>query len=628
MKYRLSIAMFCMVALLNGCGGGSGGSTPTPTPSNVAPIANPGQSQNVVIGTAVTLDASASSDANSDPLTYLWTLTAKPAGSLAVLSSPSVVKPTFTADVVGTYSLTLVVNDGKLNSTTASVQVVASVANAAPVANAGLVQNVTTTSTVMLDGSLSSDANNDVMTFLWVLKNKPANSAAKLEGATTVKPTFIADLAGTYQVTLVVNDGKVNSAEVTVDIVATAVAVNAAPMAKAGLPQNVIVGSAVKLSGKDSSDANGDPLTYKWSMTSKPANSAVTLINSSGVDITFTADKPGVYVVALVVNDGKLDSDASTVSITATARADNATPVAKAGPAQSVVVGDTVQLNAKDSSDADGDALTYQWTIKSLPIASDAELNSPTQIAPKFVADKPGDYLLSLVVSDFQVSSVPSTVIVTAFAKLNDTGIAANQCQDGPESNLMSCTNAAAIAYYDQQDGMVGRDVTNPDTSDGKLGFKYTKLDAAGKALPANATTWSCVKDNATGLTWEVKTADGGQRDRTKSYTIYGDGRTDDASAFAKSVNSAGLCGYYSEWRLPTVMELQSIVDYGTADATFLDSAWFINTLGTKYWTSTRRAFIGDKTSAVDNAWFVDFSNGEVSPYIRGDSKLLVRLVR
>nr|WP_315475662.1 PKD domain-containing protein [uncultured Undibacterium sp.] len=628
MKYRLSIAMFCMAALLNGCGGGSSGSTPTPTPSNVAPIANPGQNQSVVIGTAITLDASASSDANSDPLTYLWTLTTKPAGSAAVLSSTSVVKPTFTADVVGTYNLTLVVNDGKLNSTAASVAVVAAVANAAPVANAGLTQNVTTTSTVTLDGSLSSDANNDVVNFLWVLKNKPANSVAKLEGATTVKPTFIADLAGTYQVSLVVNDGKVNSAEVTVDIVATVVAANAAPMAKAGLPQNVIVGSAVKLSGKDSSDPNGDPLTYKWTMTSKPTDSAVTLTNSNVVDITFTADKPGTFVATLVVNDGKLDSEASTVSITATARADNATPVAKAGAAQSVVVGDTVQLNAKDSSDADGDALTYQWTIKSLPIGSDAAINSPTEIAPKFVADKPGDYLLSLVVSDFQASSVPATVIVTAFAKLNDTGITANQCQDRPDSILMSCTSAAAIAYYDQQDGMVGRDVTSPEASDGKLGFKYTKLDATGKVLPASATTWSCVKDNTTGLTWEVKTADGGQRDRTKSYTNYGDGRTDDASAFAKSVNSAGLCGYYSEWRLPTAMELQSIVDYGTADATFLDSAWFVNTLGTKYWTSTRRAFIGEKTNAVDNAWFVDFSNGEVSPYINGDSKLLVRLVR
>ena len=38
----------------------------------------------------------------------------------------------------------------------------------------------------------------------------------------------------------------------------------------------------------------------------------------------------------------------------------------------------------------------------------------------------------------------------------------------------------------------------------------YVKLDENGNELPASATSWIMVTDKATGLTWEVKTDDGG----------------------------------------------------------------------------------------------------------------------
>ncbi len=71
----------------------------------------------------VTLNGGASADANGDALTYAWTLTSKPAGSTAVLSSPTSVNPTFTADVAGNYVVTLSVHDGKISSSAASVTV-------------------------------------------------------------------------------------------------------------------------------------------------------------------------------------------------------------------------------------------------------------------------------------------------------------------------------------------------------------------------------------------------------------------------------------------------------------------------------------------------------------------------
>jgi len=113
--------------LLATCGGGGSASTPvTPvTPVNVAPLANAGAAQSVLTGTLVTLDGSASSDANNDALTYAWSLNSKPVGSGAALLSATSVKPTFTADVAGSYVASLTVNDGKLSSTAATVSVTA-----------------------------------------------------------------------------------------------------------------------------------------------------------------------------------------------------------------------------------------------------------------------------------------------------------------------------------------------------------------------------------------------------------------------------------------------------------------------------------------------------------------------
>jgi hypothetical protein len=201
------------------CGGASGtGSTGV---ANVAPVANAGPNQAVSTNAVVTLDGSASSDANGDPLTYAWTLTTKPAGSAATLSSSASVRPTFTADVAGTYNASLTVHDGKVSSgNNATVSIAASAPNVAPVANAGVAQTVNVGAPVTLDGSGSADANGDTLTYAWTLTTKPTGSAAALSSATKVRPTFTADVMGTYVASLVVNDGKVSSNAATVTITA------------------------------------------------------------------------------------------------------------------------------------------------------------------------------------------------------------------------------------------------------------------------------------------------------------------------------------------------------------------------------------------------------------------------
>jgi hypothetical protein len=282
---------------------------------NVAPAADAGAAQNVLTGTTVTLDGSKSSDANGDLITYSWKFTSKPAGSNAVLTNSTSAKPAFTADLAGSYVASLIVNDGKLNSTAVTVTVTSAVANVAPVADAGTAQNVLTGTTVTLDGSKSSDANRDLLNYAWTFSSKPAGSNAVLTNSTSANPTFTSDISGSYVASLIVNDGKLNSTAVSVTV--TAAVANVAPVANAGVAQSVNIGTTVTLDGSKSSDANSDLIAYAWMFTSKPSGSNASITNPTTAKPTFTADIAGVYVASLSVNDGKLSSNAATVSITA-----------------------------------------------------------------------------------------------------------------------------------------------------------------------------------------------------------------------------------------------------------------------------------------------------------------------
>jgi hypothetical protein len=391
-------------------GGGSGGGTPgggTGGTTNIAPVANAGPDQSVVTGATVSLTASASADADNNTITYLWSITSSPTGSAAVLSSTTVVAPTFVADVAGAYVFGLVVNDGTVNSAASSVTIDATAPNTAPVAQAGVDQNVTRGAIVTLSGANSTDADSDALTYAWTLSTRPANSTAVLSSATAVSPTFTADVNGTYTAQLVVNDGTDNSAVDAVNIVASSV--NSAPIANAGADQNAVTGTVVTLNGTASSDADGDTLTYAWTLTPTASSSAV-LDNAASASPKFTADAGGVYEASLVVNDGTVDSAAVTVQISVSSN--NSAPTASAGVDQNVLIDNVVSLDGSASADVNGDLLTYQWSLTTSPTGSTATIVDATSPSASFTPAVAGEYVAQLIVNDGIFDSAPDTITI------------------------------------------------------------------------------------------------------------------------------------------------------------------------------------------------------------------------
>jgi len=380
----------------------TGAFTVTGTVANVPPTANAGPDQTPAVGSIVTLNGTASSDPEGHSLTYAWSFASRPSGSAATLSDPTAPMPTFQIDRAGTYDLQLVVNDGVVSSAPDQVRI--STVNSRPTANAGPDQTTTVAATVRLDGRTSTDPDGDPLTFSWSFVSVPAGSGAILSNPTAINPTFIIDRFGDYAVQLVVSDESLSSAADTVTIST----INSPPAAAAGPDQSVFVGNTVTLNGGGSNDVDGNPLTYSWSFTTRPAPSFATLSDAKTVQPTFVVDAAGVYVIQLMVNDGTTDSVPDTVTVNTL----NSRPVANAGVDQVVSIGDTVQLSGSGSTDVDGNPLTYAWSLTTKPAGSATTLTNPTAVNPTFTVDVSGTYIAQLIVNDGTVDSNPDTVSV------------------------------------------------------------------------------------------------------------------------------------------------------------------------------------------------------------------------
>ena len=417
---------------------------------NAPPVAEAGDAQTVAASFTVTLDGSASTDAedNTAALTYAWALTdSTPSATLSDLSGADSPMPTFTAPgTAGTLTFTLTVEDTAGNTHTDDVVITV---DGLPVAEAGDNQTVGGGASVTLDGSSSTDVVDDgdgtALTYSWALTASSPTASVTLSSNTAESPTFTApDATGTLTFTLTVTDSAGGSHTDTVMIAVDATD----PTAEAGADQTVNFGASVTLDGSSSSDGQSSIASYSWVLTTSSPTATVTLTGEDTAAPTFTA--PGTATAltfTLTVTDAGGNEAEDTVMVTVR---DGNAPTADAGDAQTVAAGTTVTLDASGSSDDEG-AVTYSWALTGDPDTTGVSLSSTTAEMPTFTApDRATTLTFTLTVSDQADNRDTDTVTITVDALPQAEAGAAQTVNAGTTVTLDgsgSSDNEGAVTY-------------------------------------------------------------------------------------------------------------------------------------------------------------------------------------
>ncbi|PZP64886.1 MAG: hypothetical protein DI604_25960, partial [Delftia acidovorans] len=166
---------------------------------------------------------------------------------------------------------------------------------------------------------------------------------------------------------------------------------NIAPRAEISVTSgSVTAGTPVILSAATSSDANGDALSYRWSLLSRPEGSAATYDNTKGLTTKFTGDKRGIYVSQVIASDGVLESWPAVTAI----EVPNGAPVI-ASDAVTQAKTQKAYAYLPAAMDVDGDTLT--WTLVSGPAGMTID---PSNGALAWTPKEVGTVNVSISVSD------------------------------------------------------------------------------------------------------------------------------------------------------------------------------------------------------------------------------------
>ncbi len=160
--------------------------------------------------------------------------------------------------------------------------------------------------------------------------------------------------------------------------------------------------------------------------------------------------------------------------------------------------------------------------------------------------------------------------------------------------------------------------------------FDMTRLNQDGSVNDGKdyaKQPWACVRDNKSGLIWEVKSPSAGLHDINNTYSWYDhnpdsnggfagkakggtcSGSDCDTESFAKAANAEKLCGF-ADWHLPSRFELGTITDESVFfPGPAVPKAFFPESLPGKYWSDT--TFKTRRAAAW--AWRLDYGNEYVA---------------
>ena len=336
---------------------------------------------------------------------------AVPVGTSVTLTATAGTTPTvfagWTGCTSGTNVCTLTVQSG-------SAVVASFRRNQPPVPNAGGPYSGFRNQSIAFNATGSSDPDGDPLTYTWTFGDGSS--------ATGPTPSHAYALPGTYQIFLMVNDGRTTTQALTV-----ATVTNRAPVANAGGPYTGFRNVPISFNGSASSDPDGDSLTYLWTFgdggTSTDANPAHAYASF------------GTFTVRLTVSDGV----ASSPQVTTQAVIVNRPPVANPGGPYTGARGVPVTFDGSGSVDPDGNPLTYSWNFGGQGFA--------TGVAPTRVYNTLGSFSVFLVVNDGALSSNSqvATVTISHRAPLPDAG--------GPYSGTRLAPIAFSAAASSDPDG-------------------------------------------------------------------------------------------------------------------------------------------------------------------------------
>jgi hypothetical protein len=368
-----------------------------------------------------------------------------------------------------------------------------------PKANAG--ENVA----LALGGSTTLDASTSELcpgtdaqvVYTWAIEQAPVTSSADdtifgaSNGSSDAKTVpFTPDVVGSYVISLVVSDGE-NSSQPDV-IVITVNSDDADPIADAGADVSTKVGQRAVLDGTGSSDPEGAPLEYLWTLVESPSCSdlgATDVYDSHAATASLVPDCAGTFTVALIVSDGAHYSPPDYVNINAGDT--NTTPYADAGSSTTLAAcaSNTLTLNGYGSYDPDGDSLSYRWWLNSAPPDSavdDDSFDDPTKPNPRFNWDVVGTYTFSLQVTDgVNESAIDEVTYTMVNQSLNKSPIA-NAGADQTLEAKADCTVASYVADCDDCEAeefeLDGSASSDPDGD--QLSFFWTETTVGSTVGP------------------------------------------------------------------------------------------------------------------------------------------------
>ncbi|WP_448564464.1 PKD domain-containing protein [Thalassotalea ganghwensis] len=257
------------------------------------------------LGQAFELSAEQSNDPDNDVLTYRWSVVQAPNGANYSFSDAAAEQTEFLPDMVGEYSVSLVVSDGVADSSATTTLSVTN-ANTAPVVVSIRADKQTPMQGEMVTFSATvMDNENDQLSYQWRLASRPDGSTAELANDTTLTPELYLDAQGDYLVSLAVSDDQLLSNTETVVI--TARQNHAPPITNVVYRQKLKVNESTTLEAS-ATDPEGQALSYHWQIIEQEEGTQADLSTPRQSTTEFIAYDPGWYTLTVTANDGFQDS--------------------------------------------------------------------------------------------------------------------------------------------------------------------------------------------------------------------------------------------------------------------------------------------------------------------------------